>query len=188
MSWAVRGLPFEPREFATGLAIFAIMPTTVSGCVRVRVRTHAREGSGPAAWACQGPGWQGDAASVRPSLSGLPRRIQPGPVWGPEGAGPDAAVGSCRGAALACWHDSPATVLVRSLSLRLQLGVGISLVSSAKVSKAQKGPRRQGRRPRSLCCLEASCIRRQAPADQAPCSSCCSAPPLARGTPRWPSS
>jgi sodium/bile acid cotransporter 7 len=28
-AWALRGLPFEPREFATGLAIFATVPTTV---------------------------------------------------------------------------------------------------------------------------------------------------------------
>jgi len=29
MAWALRELPFEPQEFSTGLAIFALMPTTV---------------------------------------------------------------------------------------------------------------------------------------------------------------
>ncbi|KIZ05648.1 hypothetical protein MNEG_2317, partial [Monoraphidium neglectum] len=29
LAWGLRGLPFEPREFATGLAIFAVMPTTL---------------------------------------------------------------------------------------------------------------------------------------------------------------
>lgn len=49
MAWAVRGLPFEPKEFATGIAIFAIMPTTVrqqrlvkawSNVVKQRIQTR----------------------------------------------------------------------------------------------------------------------------------------------------